>query len=150
MGCTDACTTNSYGVRGGLAGAESVFAAGITSGGAVSMSNLTTLAQSMYTTYLTVRSSLSSPSMSLGLPDGTYVEVVSCLYYANRDGGCVAAGGAQPLLLVMVSPSVWPNDARRFHYFVPGPDGAIANTSAPLLVDRTFSYDPTTRPWYVS
>ena len=147
-GCTDACETNSYGVRGGRAGASAVASQGLVFNETVTWSNITVLAKSMYSTYLTVRSSLNSPSLALGAWDGTYIEVVSCLYYGAKDGGCVATGGTEPLLFVVVSPSLW-NDTH-FRYFVPGVGGALpsnGNGSA-VFTDWSFSYDPRVRPWY--
>lgn len=149
-GCTNACETNSYGVRGGMAGAQAVWNTGLFTGASLDMSQLATLAKAMYQTYKSVRSALNSPNLAVGMPDGAYAEVLSCRYYGSRDGGCVEAGGAQPLLYAFVSPSVWPGDAQKFHYYVPGPDGSIAaNSSAAFFVDQSWDYTPVGRPWYV-
>ena len=76
----DACTVNSFGVRGGSAGAVAAYNTGMATD-AFSWSNVTSLASAMMTTYKSARSSLDNPTMSVGLSDGSYVEIVSCRYY---------------------------------------------------------------------
>ena len=79
-GCMDACTVNSFGVRGGSAGAVAAYNTGMATD-AFTWSNVTSLASAMMTTYKSARSSLDNPTMSVGLSDGSYVEIVSCRYY---------------------------------------------------------------------
>lgn len=76
-GCTDACDTNSFGVRGALAGGKSVVATGV-SEGALAWAEVASLAKGLYSAYVGTRSSLNSPDLALGTANGTYIEVVSC------------------------------------------------------------------------
>ena len=87
----DACTVNSFGVRGGSAGAVAAYNTGMAAD-AFTWSNVTSLASAMMTTYKSARSSLDNPTMAVGLSDGSYVEIVSCRYY-----GCVTCGACSAL-----------------------------------------------------
>ena len=76
----DACTANSFGVRAGQLGVVAAYETGVSTD-VLNWANITALASAMMTTYKSARSNLDNPTMSVGLSDGSYVEIVSCRYY---------------------------------------------------------------------
>jgi len=152
--CENSCRSNSFAKRGGLAAAKDVFSLTNSSSGApaaLSMSNpdasvawasIKAVSQSLYSTWLRTRSSLKSPPLGYGNVNGTYIEVVNCLYYGSADSACTHTPPSYPHLVLVVSPSFFGDSV--LHYY------RISSTSMDVtpFFNDSYVYDPRTRPWY--
>lgn len=68
------------------------------------------------------------------------LQVINCHYYGGQDFGCVHAGGAAEVML-LVSPALF-GDLRLYYFKM----SATGLADLPYYVDP-YLYDATTRPW---
>ena len=146
VGCTSACETNSGEARVALAAAAAVTGDNATYIGTTTRAGLAAAAKGLYLSFVSVRSSVRSPGMGLGVnATGAYVEVVSCAFYGSSDSGCNAAPGGTANVVALVSKGVFGH--KDIVYYLVDSEGVIDVDGPPLVVSPG-PYDPRSRGWW--